>query len=363
MTLRDLALLLQHFKKWVIAVPLVCALVLAGAMVVREALGGQQYAASSALTVTDTTGLVNSASLSNLLNVHAQEQAATVSDGGVQATAKVDASTQSVSYTVSAPTEEEAVALANLLAESTEASLKEELEQHADAYLGLVDSDEAAASQDGAAYISSGTTAAERAASLRTCIYTVSPAFEATKSSSLSIVKYGAVGLVGGLFLIVCVLALYDALRRPIKGEEDVAAAQLPVLSEGCSAFAGEKLWTGICFSAERPLRSVCLVPLSPGDYESLSSSLAVAVENSGISVTAESADAWHSNAASESMGVLDLVDCGPINQSMAGVRAAHDAGATVLVVRRWHDSLADLVNALQELELGKARVVGVALL
>ena len=60
MTLNDLMLLLRRYIKWVVIIPVLCALLLGGFVAVRDAGREASYSASSSLAVVDIT---NSAEL------------------------------------------------------------------------------------------------------------------------------------------------------------------------------------------------------------------------------------------------------------------------------------------------------------
>lgn len=334
MTLRDLWLIIRHYLKWVIAVPVACALLAGGFMYVSDHLKEQNFTATSTLTVTDPTSLLNTTSLSNLMDALAQNEVDAVTDEATTATAKSDPTTQSVTFTVTGADEDDAVNAANNIASQTADSIKQALTEQGDEYLSIVGE---AAPMSERATQQSGATSADRVAALRSCVFTVSEAKTATASGSSGVVKYAAVGFVGGLFLVVCALALMDSVRRPLKGRTDIAdVTDLPILAEGADVQAGEHLWANVCFAAGKQPSSVCLLPVSGSDCNSVASSLEKAA------------------------GDTKIISCRSLEDDLSGARAAHEAEATVVAVRAWSDKAAGLIDVLSELKLAKANVVGI---
>ena len=356
MTLHDLWLIIRHYAKWVIAVPLACMLLAGGYIYVSDHMRAQNFTATSTLTVTDPTALLGTASLSNLMDALAQNQVANLGDDAA-ATAKSDPATQSITFTVTGGSEEAAVAAANDMAAKTADAIKESLNEQADNYLNAVDqTGEASVIGDGGA-VSSGTTTADRVAALRSCVFTISEAKQASSSASSGVMKYAAVGLVGGLFLVICALALMDSVRRPIKSKADIAeVTDLPVLMDGNTAKDGERLWANIQFSVADP-QSVCVIPISGPARKDISSLIVRAVDGTCAAASGELANSV--SAASKS---LVVEDCASLNEEIAGACIARGADATVVVVRPWDDKAACLRDALSELQLARANVVGIAL-
>lgn len=121
MTLQDLWLMIKHYSRWVILVPIICGVLAGGAGALLGMVNGSVHTAASTLTVIDPTGLVSSTSLANLVNVFAQDQAELESggDSGVTVKTEVDSSTQSIKFEVAAPSEQTSLDVANRLAERT----------------------------------------------------------------------------------------------------------------------------------------------------------------------------------------------------------------------------------------------------
>ena len=325
-------------------------------MYISDQMKEQNYTATATLTVTDPTALLGTTSLSNLMDALAQNQVANLEDG-TTATAKSDPSTQSITFTVTGGSEEAAVTAANNAVEKTADAVKESLNEQADNYLDAVDRTGEGSSAGEGVSASSGTTTTDRVAALRSCAFTISEAKQAVASASSGVMKYAAVGLVGGLFLVICALALMDSMRRPIKSKADIAGVtDLPVLVDGNTAKDGERLWANIQFSVADP-QSVCVIPISGPARKDISSLIVRAAD--GACTAASGGLANSVNAASEA---LVVVDCASLNEEIAGACVARGADATVVVVRPWNDRVACLRDALSELQLAQAHVVGIAL-
>ena len=304
MTLHDLWLIIRHYAKWVIAVPLVCMLLAGGYMYVSDHMKAQNFTATSTLTVTDPTSLLAATSLSNLMDALAQNQVVSLGDDAA-ATAKSDPTTQSVTFTVIGGSEEAAVAAANEVAAKTAEAMKESLNEQADNYINSVDQTGETSAMGDSGAASPGTTAADRVAALRSCVFTISEAKEASSSGSSGVMKYAAVGLVGGLFLVICALALIDSVRRPIKSKADIAeVTDLPVLAQSGDANMGARLWTNVQFVANGALGSICLLPVS-------------GFANKPISLMLEEAVTASADTGSESLA--HICGCASLSEDVMG--------------------------------------------
>lgn len=356
MTLNDLWLLIRHYAKWVIAVPIVFALLMGGFVCMSGQAKERAYTAAATLTATDPTALLSATHLSNLMEALAQNEIASESDAGAVLAVETDPAAQSAVFTATAASEEQAITAANNAAEQTADSIKEALTEQSEVYLSTVD--DMPAADDGIVPLL-GASTADRVAALRSCVLTISEANTALVSSSGDVVKYAAAGLVGGLLLIICALALLDSVKRPIKGRADVrAVTDLPVLSEGVDASAGRRLWANIQFCAGEDVRSVCVIPVSGSANTAIEAALSSAIDDfysSSPSTNCTGADSVEATT-------LSVVSCDALTQDISSARLARRADAVVLVVRLWDDSRFALKDTLSELALADASVAGIAL-
>lgn len=356
MTLSDLWLVVRRYIKLVIIIPIACA-VLAGCCACgTDFIRGQSFKADATLSIADPSSILNTTSLSNLMNAIAQSEASTATNESTTVVAESDAANQSVTFMVSAASESDAVSTASSLTSRTAESIRQTLDDQSDTYLKI--SDEAAQAEDGV-MLSQGITAADRAAALRCCVLTVSEAKLAESGSLVSkVLKYALVGLVGGLFLVVCAFALFDSAKRPIKGCADIAeVTDLPILAESSSAVFGERLLANIQFVKE-DVKTICIVPISGASDGRIASTLSKAIEDyySGQISNACSRDTIDINA-------FTVIECSALSSDIEGARVARESDITLLVVRPWTDTVPTLRNALAELNLAGASVEGLIVL
>lgn len=356
MTLRDLWLTIRHYLKWVIAVPVVCALLAGGFMYASDRMSAQNYTATSTLTVTDPTAILSATSLSNLMDALAQNEVAAAADNVTTATAKTDPLTQSVVFSVTGASEVDAVDAANGIASRTVESIKQALSSQSEEYQEIADTVTRA---DADAMQPSGITTADRVAALRSCVFTVTEAKTAEASGSSGVIKYAAVGFVGGLFLVVCFLVFFDSIKRPIKGRADIAqVTDLSVLADDSDALFGERLWTNIQFCAKGDVRLLCLIPVSGAPDTTISDALSRAIAAS----CSDSARSEYATNKDESTCCPSIANCGALGEDVAGARTARDSSAVVVVVRLWDDTAQTLRDTLSELALANAPIVGVVI-
>ena len=341
--------------------------------------------AVSTLTVVDPTGILNATSLSNLVDALAQNEVAAIANDDTKVTAEVDLAAQSITFSVTATTESDALTVANDLALRTVESTKQVLNDQSDVYLEIAAE---AARADGLSQ-SIGVAAADRVAALRSCVFTVSEAkilseddrddlseadgavaSELDESNGAAgvtaeeqsgdfsrVIKYSLAAFVGGLFLVLCVLALIDCVRRPIKGVADVSeVTDLPILAKSSDCLAGDRLWANIQFRAGEALDSVCLIPVSGSVNATVAARLAQAAGGICVDLSSEERvgsdrDAWQRPS---------IISCNALRDDVAGARAARKSDTTVVVVRLWSDSAPALSDTLSELTLANASVAGV---
>lgn len=353
MTLQDLWLVIKHYSKWVILVPVICAVLAGGAGALLGVVNGAVYTASSTLTVIDPTGLTNSSSIINLINVFAQDQSKIegISDKDAIIETSVDPSSQSVRFKVKTPDEQKSVDLANLLADKTADAAKSALDDHSDAYVEAMGEISAPSLSEEEARISADAITEERIAALRSCFFVVSPSMSAEKASAMSYVaKYAAMAFLAGLFLVVCVLVLVDSAKRPLKCKRDVeAASKLPVWTIADVSQSGERLWANIQFAARNSLESVCILPVSGGKRSDVERTLLGAMREAGLG-----------DAIGKDPRVMA---CDSLENSIVGVRVAKVSSVTIVAAVRWRDTAPALCDVLEELRLASANVVGIILL
>ena len=200
-------------------------------------------------------------------------------------------------------------------------------------------------------YINTGATADERAAALRSCFFSVSSATKVEAGGMVSLfVKYLTIGILGGLFLVVCSLILVDSVKRPMKSSKDVeAVTDLPVWAVSDSRQAGERLWMNIQFAAKSHIKSICLLPVSGGKQTGIKEAISEAISEE------PSGDMGNSSIRVEA--------CDSIEKSIVGARIAKEASVTIVTAVCWKDLEPALCGVLEELQLASANVIGIVLL
>lgn len=361
MTLRDLWLMVRHYAKWVVVAPLLCALLAGGFAFTKESVRGESYTAKATLTVTDPSGLLSPASLSNLANAVAQNIVSLHAEAG--ATAKADATTQAIDFTATGVNAEDAMNAVNTVTHETADAIQTALAQQGEAYWDLVN--EARSLGVAAADVSvPGTTSADRVAALKSCVFTVAEATTAAGSGSSNVVKYAIMGLLGGLFAVSCVLVIVDAMRRPLKTKDNVReCTDVPVLAQGDTPQDGERLWANVQFASEELVGSVSVVPVSAIDTQQLCGVLKTAMQAQWPQahvVAVNGNDLAAATCAGESTGTV--LKCAPLADGMAAAYGARAAQATIVVARIWKDSQTALCDTLKELQLAGGNVVGIVL-
>ena len=182
-----------------------------------------------------------------------------------------------------------------------------------------------------------------KAAALEACVYTVLPAQVASNATSSGAVKYAAVGLVGGLFVVILALALYDSVKRPIKTRQDIAqVTDLPVLNGNGGSTGVELARASLLTACGGAPKGVCVVSggeegkAFAGDLQS--SFADVSDDGTSVSLIA------------------------PLVEDASGYFEAQKADVTLVCATAWKNTASGLASILEELKLAKANVVGIVL-
>lgn len=337
MTLNDLLLLMKHYLRWVIAVPIACALCAGAFAFAGNVAKDPDYSASATLTIADPSNSLSTNNLSYLLNATAQRIAADLSDGEVRVSAKPDEKSQSVSISASAPSAEKAKEIANIASDQTTSAVSEILLGQAEAFRQEQQSGNFEPSSSGEDVIGA------KAVALESCVFSVVPASAASEVDSRSSLKFVLAGFAGGLFLVAMILIAYDLVKRPIKSKDDInAITDLPVLNGRGGASGVEITCANLLNYCEGAPSLVCVVP-EKGSCEEFGKMLQTAFDRTvdgRVEVEALASPGVSANAYLE----------------------ARNADAVVVCVERWKGDAVGLGDCLEELSLAKAKVVGVVL-
>lgn len=196
-------------------------------------------------------------------------------------------------------------------------------------------------------------------------IATVTKATSAARDTPSSI-KMVLVALALGLFIAICIVALIDMIKAPIKSREDTeSVSELLVLGTVPSSDGGDRLLANLQFCCEvRPL-SVAVVPVGVATTAPATArELAGAFERSDVRVKLVKGSP-HAKKFQVTVppDAAIIVSCESLSAGMGAAYIAHNADATVLCVSEWTDSKRQLLSTLRELELAKANIAGIAYL
>lgn len=341
MTLFDVCKLIQHYAKQFVVIVVVCTLVGFSAGFLKVKLGEEEYTSTAVLTVSEPTGIVSADEMVPLVQAVATNVLAEDAYEGVVVDAKSDSVAHTITFSVTSSTEDGSIELANRAATRTVELVKEILSAMSVRYVDATP-DPAVASNG---FVPEVASSASRAAALQSVAFAMNDASDASsKSGNKGICKFVVAGLLAGLFLGVCAVLLINLIKAPIRGRREVEEAfELPVLMDGSVNEPGERFWANLVFSADRPIRSVCLIPVSTGDIVTVDGDLFPVIDKSEDNVS--------------------VITCKPIAESAGTLYSARKADAVVLVASKWKDSMELLAEAVRELELIRANPLGIVLI
>ena len=339
MTFKDLLSLIKRYFGWLIAIPLICGLVALGVSFFRSDTNANNFKAISKITVTDPSGTLSSLSMTLLLNASAEDA---ISDTvGDEAKIEIDAEgeSQSVSFSVTARTEQNALQVADEVTALTIQRMQAELDKQAQAFAdqGTVDSANSNSEFDNESMM--------KAAALKSCVYSIAPASlqENDNSTFRNALKYGLIGLIAGILLVLFGLSLFDVERQPIKSYDDISrVTSLPLLNNTERLPPVDIVRANLLLLHKDKLASVCLFPV------------AVPCNEFGSDLQ---------QALKEDWPETEITIAAPWNSSAHGCFTASTSDLVIVVVTRWSTTSESLGSALKELDLIKANTRGIVLL
>lgn len=338
MTLDDLLLLLRHYIRWVVTVPLVSMIVCGGGMAIANSTQKANFSAMCSLAVSDTIGSLSPNDLNLLLYSVARNVVAEANSEGVEVGIEPE-STQPVVFKAFGGSEVEAIEAANAIADQTAERVRETLYSQADTLKGEADKAVSEGSDFGqdAAYAKAG--------ALESCVFTVSTTTEdLTEAGTMRVLKFAAFGMTAGLFITMLVLVLLDAAKSPIKSRNDIARlTDLPIVN-GWGGENGARLAcaTVLTVSEKRPVK-ICLVgdQVFESDFHELFEEALYEEDDCAGSI---------------------LMSAPPFSESSNGFYAARQSDATLVCVKCWCSTASSLLFTLGELKLAEAKTVGIVL-
>lgn len=312
MTLSDLAKLVRHYWRLVIAIPIVCTIL----AIVAILLMPQTYTARATLLTNGDLALAGG---------YAQNQANKYSQNGIEVSSSVQNSYKTVLIEAEGKDYGGCIAAANAAVRAT------------------ADDCRAANSQ-----ASVSTNEAASAESL-------SPGIQKTVI---------AVSLFG-FFIAICIVVLIDVIKAPIRSRNDIESVTgLPVIGSIPNSDRGERLLANIRFLGDKQPSVIAVVPSGLTGGALTCAEITSALENSGTAVsrTQGNPHAQGLNTVPRP-GVVTLVECAPISEGMGAVYIARDADIAILCVTEWADTRKSLASIVEELRFAKAKLGGVVFL
>lgn len=360
MTLSDVGCLLRRNAKAMVAIPLVCAL---AAILYSGFIVGREYQAVSFVVPSAPVGVVAASDLASVAGCLAEDE---VREKGYEEVevesplAKKSNRDDSVAILATAATEDEALDVANTVA-------KDVAERARNYYRQLFQGESRESVPSGSLSPETEMLLQERLMSemaIRYCDFIVDEAAVAERVGA-SPVRLAIVAALCGVALAFGVILANDAFRRPLKKASDIrGVTNLPVLNDFAGADVRGGLWANVQFVApEKGIRSLCLIPLSTQTSAQCGEHLIEEMTRSGRSTRLREGLADAGELLKASGDDIVVVQCRPLTCDVGAALIAREASATILCAEVWKDSVESLQDALRELSLAKANIVGIALL
>lgn len=169
--------------------------------------------------------------------------------------------------------------------------------------------------------------------------------------------RFIAAGVIIGVLLSFCGLALYGYIRRPVVNRKSLEdKTDIPVWA--IKPKKSEILWANIQFADDSIPASICLLPVR-GNSKELSSALVHSIDASGNSAVL--ATFGKVDAQINASDCINVFACDSISKDASSLWCARQSEVTIICVWQWHDRIEDLEEAIQEVELAKAKIAGIA--
>lgn len=312
MTLSDLLKLIRHYIKFVIAVPVICAVLTALVILLMP----PTYEAKATLLTNGDIALASG---------FAQSEAEKYSQNGIEVSSKAETSSRTITIAAEGGDYGGCIAAANATV--------------------LAAADDVHAANDQTAISTNEATFAQD----------VAP----------SIPKTALLALLAGLFVAICALVVLDMVKTPIKSKNDIeAATDLPVIGTIPNRDRGERLLANVRFLSDKTPSTIAVIPVGLTGATLTCAELASAFEHAHTTVTrvkgSPHAESLTSIALPE---IVTIVECAPISEGMGAVYIAKDVDLTILCASEWRDTRKALASAVEELRFAKAEIGGVVFL
>lgn len=309
MTLSDLGKLIAHFWKWVVVIPILCALIVGGVAYMQPA----EYEATTTITASGEIG-----ALGGIASTAAAER----SGNGVKITAKADTTSKLVKVTASG--------------------------------------------KDGKACMLASISAARRAVDRAESMfpaqnYSLSNA-STFKDASTNPIKVALLAFCVGVFTVLCILVGWSSIKRPVISPSDLArSTKLPILGAVPFDDEGERLFANLMFACDgdrvNKTISVCVIPTSARTgIDAIVVSLEEAAKRNAYAfeskIVAASQHEVEVLSPTEGERRLRVLQCAPLAEGMGAAFAGRSCNLVVIAVSGWVDSLKQVEMSLDELVL-----------
>lgn len=179
-----------------------------------------------------------------------------------------------------------------------------------------------------------------------------------------ALIKVGVISFLCGFCVVMAFIVFMHLRRKPVIDSQGIEEATgLPVLGVQESESGSGRLLANIRFASKNDcVRSICVVPVSiaSGSNE-VSSGIARTFEDEGIKTLLIQVGIEGSrDKAPEGESGAIVMDCAPLDLDIASAYRSQRSDATVIVAKKWADSMDKLDGAVRELRLANANLVGV---
>lgn len=358
MTLLEICKLIRHYIALFIAIVLIFTLIGFAFGYTKIMRSGETYTAKAVLTVVEPTGFVAADELMPLTEAIAANVLAGDDFSGAGISLEYDLKERTLSFTANGSTQDESADLANkaaaMTAELTESALQELAAQ------SKGEGEEVQIEHKVTDRPSSLTRSdINRALALESVVFTINDAAGSSSQSGMKgVLKYSIVGLVAGLFLAICLIVIVYLVKNPVRDRDEIEETfDIPVLADSSSNQLGLQLWANIQFAYEGKVpTSICLLPVEKAEVSGLDQKLLAAIKTLG------GVKGMEKEERSQLDGIA-VFACTPLKENIDAVYIAHEADVTVMVVKKWKDSMQQLANVSKQLAFAKANVAGIVLI
>lgn len=350
------------------AVILVCLVAGSAVAVVQNLIAPERFVAQSSIVAIGNSS--SSGTILSLVETLAENASHEPDWRESKVDFEVDRSSSEVQIEAWGKSEDEAVALANSFADSVTKRSDAELAQLEDDYFDSLEDSLASTftargeNESGRFFLDFALAQASLSYGHATLVVK-----EAAEAKGLGFAPFFCFRLVGslliGMFLAVCLLLLWELVRKPIR-----LSFVRSAMPEGSFAVeVGDKrtedlLYLDVISKCGGHPASLCLLPIGLGDSaHKICGALERLLGEHGVSCISVPSDDLQIEDASNLASARTVLIAGkPFLQSSSGIAASREAQATIVCAQEWVDREEDLDKALSELGQVGSNVIGMTL-